>query len=144
MPHHSVSHVHPTNAGRSQDKSFQFSDAEREFDVVFAAIKQSRGLAASYNIQQNLHGTPWSPSVSAKVTDSSIRIVYIRAEKDAEAELFQSQVPTFLALTKNCKTVEVVRDIAGVPSGCGSEVLTPTTFVHVLVRVCTFQCKHAA
>lgn len=74
----------------------------------------------------------------------SIRIVYIRAEKDAEAQLFQSQVPTFLALTKNCKTVEVVRDIAGVPSGCGSEVLTPTTFVHVLVRVCAYQCGHAA
>lgn len=70
--------------------------------------------------------------------------MYIRAEKDAEAELFQSQVPTFLALTKNCKTVEVVRDIAGVPSGCGSEVLTPTTFVHVLVRVCVSQSEYTA
>lgn len=86
----------------------------------------------------------FKPPVIARDAHPSIRVVYIRAEKDAEAELFQSQVPTFLALTKNCKTVEVVRDIAGVPSGCGSEVLTPTTFVHVLVRVCTFQCKHAA
>lgn len=48
--------IHPTYTCRPQEKSFQFSDAEREFDVVFAAIKQSRGLAASYNIQQNLHG----------------------------------------------------------------------------------------
>ncbi len=62
--------------------------------------------------------------------------MYIRAESDAEAQLIQSQVPTFLALTKNCKSAEVVRDISGVPAGCGSEVLTPTIFVHVLVRVC--------
>lgn len=61
--------------------------------------------------------------------------MYIRAETDADAELFNSQVPTFLALTKNCKSVEVVRDISGVPEGCGSELLTPTIFVHVLVKV---------
>lgn len=61
--------------------------------------------------------------------------MYIRAEKDADAQLFQSQVPTFLALTKNLKSLEVVRDFSGVPEGCGSEVLTPTIFVHVLVRV---------
>ncbi|TFK80279.1 hypothetical protein K466DRAFT_504183 [Polyporus arcularius HHB13444] len=97
------------------DKSFEFSDTERQFDLVFSAVKSSRGLAASYNIQQGLH-------------------VYIRAETDADAELFKSQVPTFLALTKNCKSVEVVRDISGVPEGCGSELLTPTIFVHVLVK----------
>ena len=65
--------------------------------------------------------------------------MYIRAETSTEAELFTSQVPTFLALTKNCKSVEVVRDISGVPEGCGSEVLTPTIFTHILVRVC-FLC----
>ena len=65
----------------------------------------------------------------------TITTVYIRAETDAEAALFQSQVPTFLALTKNCKSAEVVRDLTGVPAGCGSEVLTPTIFVHVLVKV---------
>ncbi|RPD79692.1 hypothetical protein L226DRAFT_177393 [Lentinus tigrinus ALCF2SS1-7] len=97
------------------DKSFEFSDAERDFDLVFSAVKSSRALAASYNIQQGLH-------------------VYIRAEKDAEAELFKSQIPTFLALTKNCKSVEVVHNIGGIPAGCGSELLTPTIFVHVLVK----------
>ena len=68
------------------------------------------------------------------LTDA-LSTVYIRAETDAEAQLFQSQIPTFLALTKNLKSLEVVRDINGVPEGCGSEVLTPTIFVHVLVRV---------
>ncbi|OSD00306.1 hypothetical protein PYCCODRAFT_1437437 [Trametes coccinea BRFM310] len=97
------------------DKVFEFAQAEHDFDLVFSAIKASRALAASYNIQQNLH-------------------VYIRAQNDDEAELFKSQVPTFLALTKNCKSVEVVRDLSGVPAGCGSEVLTPSIFVHVLVR----------
>ena len=62
-------------------------------------------------------------------------LVYVRAENEAEALLFQSQVPTFLALTKNLKSLEVVRNIGGVPEGCGSELLTPTIFVHVLVRV---------
>ena len=61
--------------------------------------------------------------------------VYVRAEDAEDAALFASQVPTFLALTKNCKSVEVVRDMGGVPAGCGSEVLTPTIFTQVLVRV---------
>ena len=39
-----------------QDKSFEFSQAERDFDLVFSAVKSARALAASYNIQQNLHG----------------------------------------------------------------------------------------
>ena len=64
----------------------------------------------------------------------------MRAEDAAEAALFASQVPTFLALTKNCKSVEVVRDMGGVPAGCGSEVLTPTIFTHVLVRVRVRTC----
>ena len=41
-----------------QDKSFEFTEAERNFDLVFSAVKSSRALAASYNIQQNLHGAP--------------------------------------------------------------------------------------
>ncbi|KAI1787525.1 hypothetical protein LXA43DRAFT_1064336 [Ganoderma leucocontextum] len=97
------------------DKVYDFTKAERDSNLVFSALKSARGLAASYNILQNLH-------------------VYIRAENDVEAQLFQSQVPTFLALTKNLKSVKVVRDISGVPEGCGSELLTPTIFVHVLVR----------
>ncbi|KAI1795245.1 tRNA synthetases class I-domain-containing protein [Ganoderma leucocontextum] len=99
----------------TSDKAYDFTKAERDFDLVFSAVKSARGLAASYNILQNLH-------------------VYIRAENDAEAQLFRSQIPTFLALTKNLKSVEVVRDIGGVPEGCGSELLSPTIFVHVLVR----------
>ena len=40
----------------TQDTSFQFSQAERDFDLVFSSVKSARALAASYNIQQNLHG----------------------------------------------------------------------------------------
>ncbi|KAH9932026.1 tRNA synthetases class I-domain-containing protein [Epithele typhae] len=97
------------------DKAFEFSQAERDFDLVFSAVKASRALAAAYNVQQNLQ-------------------VFMRAEKEDEAELFASQIPTFLALTKSCKSVDVVRDIGGVPAGCGSELLTQTIFTHILVR----------
>ena len=33
--------------------------------------------------------------------------------------------------------MKVVKDINDVPSGCGSEILTPTAVVHILVRVST-------
>jgi valyl-tRNA synthetase len=40
-------------------------------------------------------------------------------------------------LIKGCKSVKVVKDINDVPAGCGSEILTPTVVIHVLVRVST-------
>ncbi|CDO68942.1 hypothetical protein BN946_scf185000.g85 [Trametes cinnabarina] len=83
---------------------------------------------------QRLPRRPNDSTPSVMVAKFPTFVVYIRAQNDDEAELFKSQVPTFLALTKNCKSVEVVRDLSGVPAGCGSEVLTPTIFVHVLVR----------
>ncbi|EJF56959.1 hypothetical protein DICSQDRAFT_22027, partial [Dichomitus squalens LYAD-421 SS1] len=82
---------------------------------IFSVVKSAHALAASYNALQNLHA-------------------YIRAQNDAEAKLFESQVPTFLGRTKNLKPLEVVRDIGGFPKGCESEFPTPTVFLHVLVR----------
>ena len=45
----------------TQDKVYEFTQAERDFDLVFSAIKASRALAASYNIQQGLHGSSYTP-----------------------------------------------------------------------------------
>jgi hypothetical protein len=64
-----------------------------------------------------------------------ILLVFIQAQSEQEAKLFESQVPTIVTLTKGCKSVEVVRDIQEIPAGCGSAVLTPTVAVHILVRV---------
>jgi len=97
------------------DKAFAFEDAERDFDLVFSALKTGRSLAASYNLQNDIQ-------------------LFIRVQSDNEAALFESQVPTIVALTKNCKNAKVVRDIGEVPAGCGSAVLSPTVVVHILVR----------
>jgi valyl-tRNA synthetase len=40
-----------------QDDSFVFVDAEKEFDLVFSALKTGRSLAASYNLQTDFQRT---------------------------------------------------------------------------------------
>jgi len=61
--------------------------------------------------------------------------VYLHIKTESEAILFESQVPTIVALTKGCKSATVVYDLKDIPAGCGSAVLTPTVVVHALVRV---------
>jgi valyl-tRNA synthetase len=56
-------------------------------------------------------------------------------QDEEEAALFTSQKGVITTLTKGCKSVEVVRDVSKIPSGCGSTVLTSTISLHVLVRV---------
>jgi valyl-tRNA synthetase len=62
-------------------------------------------------------------------------IVFLHIQDDDHAALFESQKSVITTLTKGCKSVEVVRDVSQVPSGCGSTVLTSTISVHILVRV---------
>ncbi|KAI0933300.1 hypothetical protein AcV7_004807 [Taiwanofungus camphoratus] len=97
------------------DKSFVFEEQERDFDLVFSAIKTGRSLAASYNLQNDIQ-------------------LFVRAQSDNEASLFESQASTIVALTKNCKSAKIVRDLQDVPAGCGSSVVTPSVVVHILVR----------
>lgn len=61
--------------------------------------------------------------------------VFIHVQSDREIVLFESQASTIVALTKGCKSAEVIRDIKHIPTGCGSAVVTPTVAVYVLVRV---------
>ncbi|KAI0067514.1 hypothetical protein BV25DRAFT_1961213 [Artomyces pyxidatus] len=98
-----------------QEKEFIFEDAVQQFDLVFNAIRTSRSLAASYNLQSDIQ-------------------TFIHVQTDSEAALFKSQIPTMITLTKGCKSVEVVKDVSTIPPGCGSIVLTATVGVHVLVR----------
>lgn len=74
-----------------------------------------------------------------EVFRSDIRhIVFIQVKTDEEEQLFAPQMPTVVALSKGCKSAQVVRDAADVPAGCGSAVVTPTIIVHTLVRVRAF------
>ena len=59
-------------------------------------------------------------------------------QDEEEAALFESQKGVITTLTKGCKSVEVVRDVSKIPSGCGSTVLTSTISLHILVRVSSF------
>ena len=61
--------------------------------------------------------------------------VYIRVESDAEAKLFESQIPTIVTLTKNGQSAKVIRNVSEVPEGCGSAVVTPSIVEHMVVRV---------
>lgn len=103
---------------------------------MFSALKTGRSLAASYNLQNdiqrmyNLHH--YSYYTSDLISRSA---VFIRVQTDAEAALFESQTPTIVALTKNCKSAKVVREPSEIPPGCGSTVLSPTVVVYLLVRV---------
>jgi len=96
------------------DKDSVFADAE-EFDLAFSALKTGRSLAASYNLQTDIQ-------------------FFIHVQSDREIALFESQASTIVALTKGCKSAEVIRDIKRIPTGCGSAVVTPTVAVYVLVR----------
>ncbi|KIK07612.1 hypothetical protein K443DRAFT_673192 [Laccaria amethystina LaAM-08-1] len=97
------------------DSDFVFEDAEKKFDLVFSTLKAGRSLAASYNLQTDIQ-------------------FFIHAQADHEAELFQSQLFTIVALTKGCKSAEVVRQLSEIPSGCGGGVVTSSIAIHTLVR----------
>jgi hypothetical protein len=71
-------------------------------------------------------------------TVEPIHPVFLYIQADDEAKLFESQLPTIIALTKGCKAANVIRDLKQIPSGCGGSVVTPTIAVHTLVRVSTF------
>ncbi|KAG8720843.1 hypothetical protein FRC08_017884 [Ceratobasidium sp. 394] len=95
-----------------QDAAFANPAAEKDFDKVFNVIRQSRSLAAQYNVQSNIQ-------------------VFISSTASDEAEMISSQTPTISSLVKGCKSATVTSDV---PEGCGSVVLSPTLTVHLLVK----------
>ncbi|EJT98070.1 hypothetical protein DACRYDRAFT_24610 [Dacryopinax primogenitus] len=97
------------------DPAFIFAEAENDFDLVFSTIKSIRSLAAQYSLMSNIY-------THIHVTASRI------------AEVFKEQTPTILALTKGCKSIEIVGSQQEIPLGCGSTVVTADVTVHILVR----------
>ncbi|KIL58640.1 hypothetical protein M378DRAFT_188200 [Amanita muscaria Koide BX008] len=97
------------------DDAFVFDDADKQFDLIFTGIKAGRSLAASYSLQNDIQ-------------------LFYYIQSDAEAALFESQLPTIIALIKGCKNSKVVRDLSEIPAGCGASAITPTIALHVLVK----------
>ena len=100
---------------------------------MFSAIKTGRSLAASYNLQSDIQRK--CSVASCARTRTQYLTVFLRVSSDKEAQLFESQAPTIVSLTKGCKSAKIVRELGDIPAGCGSAVLSPTIVVHVLVRV---------
>ncbi|CAK5273624.1 unnamed protein product [Mycena citricolor] len=96
-------------------EDYVFESADRQFNLVFSALKTGRSLASSYNLQSNIQ-------------------LFIHAQTESEVALFESQASTIVSLTKGCKSAQVVRDIKNIPEGCGGAVVTPSVAVHALVR----------
>lgn len=65
----------------------------------------------------------------------SLLLVYINSSKPALTALLDSQAPVITALTKGCKSVEVVKSVEDVPEGCASELVNADVTVHLMVRV---------
>ncbi|RDB22412.1 Valine--tRNA ligase [Hypsizygus marmoreus] len=97
------------------DNAFVFADADKQFDLVFAALKAGRSLTASYNIQSDIQ-------------------FFLHVQSNEEALLLESQLHTIVALTKGSKSAVVVRDLNEIPAGCGGIVVTHTVAIHTLVR----------
>ncbi|QRW22599.1 Isoleucyl-tRNA synthetase [Rhizoctonia solani] len=90
-----------------KDSAFENAAADKDFDKVFGIIKQSRSLAAQYNVH------------------------FISSTSAEEAAMITTQTPTISSLIKGCKSATVTSDV---PEGCGSVVLSPTLTVHLLVK----------
>ncbi|KIK77445.1 hypothetical protein PAXRUDRAFT_834980 [Paxillus rubicundulus Ve08.2h10] len=100
----------------THDNGFQSEDAEKEFDLVFAALRTGRSLAASYNLQSNIQ-------------------LFIHAQTVEEKVLFESQAPTMVALIKGCTKVDVIQGSSSqLPAGCGSAVVSSTVVVYLQVQ----------
>jgi len=94
---------------------FEYPDAEKDFDAVFATLRTIRSLAASYNLQSNIQATILSTSPN-------------------ENAVLMNQTSTIVPLVKGCKSAKVISDASRVPDGCGSAVLSPTLTVYLLVK----------
>lgn len=110
----------------------------KDFNLVFSAVRTGRSLAASYSLQNDIQREyPIDPLIRSRLYNRCSSLVFIQVQSDQEAKLFESQASTTVTLIKGCKSLKIVKDINDVPAGCGSELLTPTVVIHVLVRVST-------
>lgn len=112
--------------------------ADKEFDLVFSTIKIGRSLAASYNLQTDIQRPPYFSHVFVfpyAECFAFFALVFLHIQTEEVAQVFESQLPTIVALTKGCKSAKIVRDLKDIPAGCGAAVVNPTLAVHTLVRV---------
>ncbi|CAH7666573.1 valyl-tRNA synthetase [Phakopsora pachyrhizi] len=91
-----------------------FPKESRDFEVVFAAVKAVRSIAAPYGLRSNLQVT-----VCSLESDTS--------------KLLRGQIPTIQALIKGCTSIVVVSSNDQVPPGCLAQSIDADVSVHLLV-----------
>lgn len=93
---------------------FQDHKSFKEFELVFAAIKAVRSIAAQYGLRTNLQVT-------------------VCAADSESISLFESQADTVQALIKGCTSVKIVTRVSEVPAGCLAETINANVSIHLLV-----------
>jgi hypothetical protein len=62
-------------------------------------------------------------------------LVYAHSNDAIERTMLSTQVPTIVGMVKGCSSVNIVENNKEVPDGCGSQVLSPSLTIYILVKV---------
>ncbi|WAQ84425.1 hypothetical protein PtA15_4A878 [Puccinia triticina] len=94
--------------------AFEAPQALESFEIVFAAVKAVRSIAAPYGLRTNLQVT-------------------VCAREQDIAALLETQIPTIQTLIKGCTAVVIVTDAKDIPAGCLAESINSNVSAHLLV-----------
>jgi len=97
------------------DPEFVYGKEEKEFEVVFSIIKTIRSMSVQYNLQNDIQ-------------------VFAHSSDPTERAMLVTQIPTIAGMVKGCSSVSVVEGTSGVPGGCGSQVLSSSLVIYILVK----------
>jgi valyl-tRNA synthetase len=61
--------------------------------------------------------------------------VFAHSSDSIERVMLASQVPTIIGMVKGCSAVSAVENAKEVPEGCGSQVLSSSLTIYILVKV---------
>ncbi|KAL1411261.1 valine--tRNA ligase [Vanrija albida] len=101
---------------------YNFPEAETDFDLVNEVIRAARSVTGLYNLPTN-----------GKTLEDKITVI-VQAKKPEQKEMFKSQAPIIVALTKGAGQALFVTDDSEVPHGCGTETVTADVNVHIPVQ----------
>ncbi|SCZ90096.1 BZ3500_MvSof-1268-A1-R1_Chr1-3g01773 [Microbotryum saponariae] len=95
---------------------FEFEQAEKDFDLAFAAIRATRSIAVSYNI------------------NSKLQIIFNVRDNAALASTLQASAKALRPLIKGCEQLTIVDNEADIPEGCVGELVSPELATNVMLK----------
>ncbi|KAF9429607.1 AP-1 adaptor complex sigma subunit Aps1 [Podila epigama] len=94
--------------------SYVDTQADSDFELVFAVVRSGRSLMADYNLTKGAQ-------------------IYIQGSPET-AKLLQSEEAGIVTLTKGCKSCKVVVEGEAIPEGCASITVQEGCVVYLLVK----------